>query len=288
MSKLTETAHKIIATLPFIDKPKPMVTHIDLFGVIATDGRTGKNLNLKRIEKALDAAFAPSNLAAVALSVNSPGGSPVQSRLIHDRIRQLAAEKDVPVLTFVEDVGASGGYILAISGDEIFADRSSIIGSIGVIMSGFGFVEAIHKLGIERRVHTAGSNKSQMDPFQPEKPEQVKHNKFLLDSLHDIFIDLVKSRRGDKLSDDKDIFSGLYWPADTALNLGLIDAIGEVRSVLKERFGKDVKIKQIPVGERGLLAKIMARATPAPSGLIDPDDMIDAIERKSLWTKFGL
>lgn len=288
MSSLTELPGKVWEALPFSGDPKPLVTHLDFNGPIMPGGRPGKTLSLRRLEKAIDSAFAPRHLKAVAISVNSPGGSPVQSRLIHDRIRALSAEKEVPVLTFVEDVGASGGYILAMAGDEIFADENSIVGSIGVISTNFGFVEAISKLGVERRVYTAGENKSQLDPFRPEEPEQIKHHKMLLDTLHESFIDLVKSRRPGKLADKPEIFSGLYWAASEAKDLGLIDEIGELRSVLKERYGEDVKIKPVSTGERGLLGRFMARTALDTTGLVDPDALIEAAERRSLWARYGL
>ncbi len=289
MIKLTELPQKMWKALPFTGAAQPVVTHIELSGVIASAGRTSKNLNLRRIEKALDEAFAPKGVKAVAISINSPGGSPVQSRLIHDRIRALAREKDVPVLTFVEDVGASGGYILSIAGDEIYADPSSIVGSIGVIGGGFGFPEALAKLGVERRVYTAGKNKSQMDPFKPENPEDIARQQVLLDALHEIFIDLVKERRGGKLSDDATTFTGEYWHADAAKERGLIDDFGEVRTVLKEKFGKDVKIKHIHTDERSLLQKLLTRSNGALStSLISADDVMESLDAKALWGRYGL
>ncbi|WP_306251130.1 S49 family peptidase [Parvularcula sp. IMCC14364] len=289
MTKITDIPRKIWDALPFTGAPKPVVTHLELSGVIATSSRTGKSLNLRRVEKALDEAFAPGNLKAVALSVNSPGGSPVQSRLILDRIRLLAKEKEIPVLTFVEDVGASGGYILAIAGDEVYADPSSIVGSIGVIGGGFGFPEAMSKLGIERRIYTAGENKSQLDPFKPEDPADVERHQVLMDALHEIFIDLVKARRGDKLTTEKNIFTGEYWHADAARSYGLIDEIGDVRSVLQEKYGKDIKIKRIETDERSLIQKLLAQHPQAmPSALVSADEIIDTLETRTQWSRFGL
>lgn len=244
------------------------------------------SLCLSKLEKALDAAFEPDDLKAVAITVNSPGGSPVQSRLIHDRIRALAEEKEVPVYTFVEDVGASGGYILAIAGDEIFADESSIIGSIGVISGGFGFPELIAKLGVERRVYTAGNNKSQLDPFAPEKEQDLERIQTMLDELHRIFIDLVKRRRSDKLSENDAIFSGEFWPAEMAKNLGLIDQIGECRSVLKARFGKDVEIKKISAEEKSFISKMLGKG-PENMPLLDADNVMSSLEKRALWARFG-
>lgn len=291
MTKITELPKKLWESTPFAGPAKPLVTHLDLSGIIATDGRTGKRLNLRRLEKALDEAFKPSGLKAVAISVNSPGGSPVQSRLIHDRIRALAAEKEVPVYTFIEDVGASGGYILSMAGDEIYADPSSIVGSIGVISGSFGFPEAISKLGVERRIYTAGNNKSQLDPFKPENPEDVARLKVLLDELHAIFIDLVKERRPGKLADSDEIFSGQFWAAGKALELGLIDHIGEMRTVLKGKFGDDVKIKRVETESKSLVAKILSGGTipslDLSAGLVDPAALIDTMEEKSLWSRYG-
>ena len=290
MTKLTDLPKTVWNALPFSGPAKPLVTHLDLSGVIATDSRTGKRLNLRRLEKAIDQAFAPSGLKAVAIGINSPGGSPVQSRLIHDRIRALAAEKEVPVFTFIEDVGASGGYILSLAGDEIYADASSVVGSIGVISGGFGFPEAIDKLGIERRIYTAGDNKNQLDPFKPEDPEDVKRLHVLLEELHTIFIDLVKERRAGKLSDSEhgEIFSGQFWAGGKARALGLIDHIGEMRTVLKERFGKDVKIKKIETDKKGLIAGLMSRGPlDLPKSLVDPGEVISTLEERAMWNRFG-
>ena len=288
MTDLKKTAKNLWKKLPFVGEAKPIVTHLELSGVIAAASRTGKSLNLRRVEKALDAAFEPDNLEAVAISINSPGGSPVQSRLIHDRIRFLAAKKEVPVYTFVEDVGASGGYILSIAGDEIYTDPSSIVGSIGVIGGGFGFHEAITKLGVERRIYTSGENKSQLDPFQPEDPKDIAKQQVLMDALHEIFINLVKERRGEKLVEDDEIFSGAYWHAERAKELGLIDAFGEVRQTLKEKFGDDVKIKRIETEERSFIQKLLSSNQQSwPKSLISSEDVLDTIETREKWSRFG-
>ena len=289
MTKLTEIPSKLWDLMPFSGPSGALVTHLELTGMIAADGRAAKRLNLRRLEKALDAAFKPAGLKAVAVSINSPGGSPVQSRLIHDRLRELAAEKQVPVYTFIEDVGASGGYILALAGDEIYADDSSVVGSIGVISGGFGFPEAIAKLGVERRIYTAGDNKSQLDPFRPEDPEDLARLQGLLDELHRIFIDLVKARRGDRLAEDPAIFSGQFWAAGQARALGLIDGIGAVRAVLKEKFGEEVKIKRIASEEKSLIARLMARGdVPGlAAGLVDPAAVLETVEEQALWSRYG-
>ena len=289
MTKITDIPKKIWSALPFTGDQAAVVAHVELTGTIGADSRTSKTLNLKRVEKALDAAFGMSGLKAVAISINSPGGSPVQSRLIHDRIRDLAAEKEVPVFTFVEDVGASGGYILSLAGDEIYADESSIVGSIGVISGSFGFPEAISRIGVERRVYTAGESKSQLDPFQPEKEADVARLQDILDGLHEIFIALVKERRGERLSEDSEIFTGSFWLAGAAKELGLIDDLGEVRSVVKKKYGDDIKIKKVSTDERSLLQKILSRHSPVlPDTLIDAENVMKTVESRSLWARYGL
>ena len=228
-----------------------MVPVVRLHGVIAADPRPGR-LNIESVAPLLKRAFALKSAPAVAIIVNSPGGSPVQSRLISKRIRDLAEENGKPVLVFVEDAAASGGYFIAVAGDEIIADPSSIVGSIGVIFAGFGFVGAIDRLGIERRVHTAGRNKSTLDPFLPEKPEDVARIKQMELDVHKVFIDWVKARRGDRLKGaDDDLFTGEFWSGVRGLDLGLVDALGDVRAVLRERYGEKVEL-QVIAPRRGL------------------------------------
>ncbi|MEL6364161.1 MAG: S49 family peptidase [Pseudomonadota bacterium] len=262
---------------------KPHVTVLELNGVIGSTGRPGRSLTLAKLEKPIDQAFKPKRLDAVALAINSPGGSPVQSRLIHDRIRALAEEKEVPVYAYVEDVAASGGYMLALAADEILADSSSIVGSIGVISGGFGFPEALTKLGVERRVYTAGTDKMRLDPFRPEKPDDIDWLKGLLGDMHEIFVDLVKARRGRRLSgDDAALFNGDVWLAGAATRLGLIDGTASLRDDLRRRFGERVKIAKIPTEDRGLASKLFGRsASPASDGLA-------ALEERALWSRFGL
>jgi len=293
MSENTNPLMKLWRALPFTGDAGPLVTVIELNGVIGAAGPGRKGLSLQRLEKSIEAAFKPGNLSAVALAINSPGGSPVQSRLIYGMIRRLAGEKEIPVLAFVEDVGASGGYILSVAGDEIYADESSIVGSIGVIAGGFGFEAAIERLGIERRIHTAGENKSTLDPFKPEDPEEVARLQKILDDLHLQFIDLVKSRRSGKLADDKEIFSGSFWTAPKAKELGLIDGTAQLGDFLRARYGKDVKIKRVSPEAGSLLKKLLSsraasdvRSDAGP--LIDADAVLDAIERRSIWARFGL
>lgn len=225
-------------------KRAPRVPLVRLTGMISADSSAlRRGLSLAAVAPLLEEAFSMSKAKAVALAINSPGGSPVQSSLIAARIRELSAEKELPVLAFVEDVAASGGYWLATAADEIYADKASVIGSIGVISAGFGFTEAIAKLGVERRVYTAGENKSILDPFKPEDPADVERLDTILNGLHTIFRSQVESRRGAKLkADDPDIFSGAFWTAEDALERGLIDGISHFRPLLRQRFGDKVKI----------------------------------------------
>jgi signal peptide peptidase SppA len=228
----------------------PVVPVVRLSGTIGKLSRFQSGLTLGSVAPLLKKAFAV-KAPAVALVIDSPGGSPVQSHLIYKRIRTLAMEEDRPVIAFVEDVCASGGYMIACAADEIVVDPASLVGSIGVVSAGFGFVEAMHKLGIERRVYTSGESKVILDPFQPEKPEDVARLKAIQEEVHDLFIDLVRSRRGDVLAkDNPDIFSGMFWSGKTAVSLGLADRTGDLRAVLRERFGADVRLKLFS-GERG-------------------------------------
>jgi signal peptide peptidase SppA len=253
----------------------PSVPLIRLEGMIAAGGRNSSALSLSRLEKLLDKAFADSSAAAVALSVNSPGGSPVQSRLIHDRIRALAAEKQKPVLVFCEDVAASGGYWIACAGDEIFADPASIVGSIGVISAGFGFTGAMDRLGVERRVKTAGKSKLLADPFGPETPEQAATITRLMEAMHAQFIGHVKTRRGEKLKYGAELFDGSVYTGAEALELGLIDGLGEARSELKRRFGDKVRIRPLAPARGGVLSRFMGAA-------------LDQVELRAVWSRFGL
>ncbi|MDA4844869.1 S49 family peptidase [Hoeflea poritis] len=248
-------------------------------------------LNMATAAPLLEKAFADKRAPAVAIIVNSPGGSPVQSRLIFRRIRDLAEEKEKKVYVFVEDLAASGGYMIAIAGDEIIADPSSIVGSIGVVSASFGFDEMIKKIGVDRRVYTAGKNKVTLDPFQPEKKADVDHLKRLQLEVHDVFINLVKERRGTKLADDDDLFSGLFWSGLKGKELGLVDSLGDLRSVLKERYGEKTQLRLITM-PRGLFGRRMAGA-----GLGDMSTRIagtaaaglmEAVQERALWGRYGL
>jgi signal peptide peptidase SppA len=270
-----------------------VVPVVRLAGVIGFSTPLRPGLTLFAIARTLDKAFKQKGIKGIALVINSPGGSAVQSHLIYQRIRQMAAEKKVPVIAFVEDVAASGGYMIACAGEEIVADASSIIGSIGVVGASFGFDEAIKRLGIERRVHTAGENKVMLDPFQPEKPEDVEKLRSIQKEIHEDFISLVKASRGARLSgSEQALFSGEYWAGRKALAFGLIDRIGDLRSVLRERFGEEVFTPLI-APSRGLLGRLSSasevlgpRFDGASMGLAD--DVVSAIETRALWARYGL
>jgi signal peptide peptidase SppA len=243
----------------------------------------------------MERAFTMSKVPSVAILVNSPGGSPVQSNLIFKRIRQLAAEHDKRVYVFCEDVAASGGYYLAIAGDEIYADPSSIVGSIGVISAGFGFQRAIEKLGIERRVYTSGTSKGALDAFRPEDPDDVARLKDIQRSVHDTFIGLVKQRRSGHLkSEDGELFSGAFWSGEQAWKLGLIDGISDVRTRMRELHGDKVALRVVPFEGGGLFRRL--RRLPGLGGapylgappLALADDLLSAIEARALWSRFGL
>lgn len=261
--------------LPFL-KSDPTVAVIRLSGMIAGSGRGV--LNDATLAPVIEKAFTKGKPDAVALEVISPGGSPVQSSLIGARIRRLAEEKDVPVIAFVEDVAASGGYWLAAAADEIYADTSSILGSIGVISASFGADKFINSYGIERRVYTAGKSKSMLDPFQPENPEDVARLKTVLEDIHTNFIEHVKSRRGDKLPEGRDLFTGEIWLARAALELGLIDGIGHLKPVLQERYGEKVQLRRYGV-KRGFLSRF---------GMQLASDAVQGIEERAAYARFGL
>jgi signal peptide peptidase SppA len=272
---------------------QPFVPVLRLSGVIAASGSPlgGTSLSLSALAGPIEKAFSASKLPAVAVIVNSPGGSPVQSNLIFRRIRALAAEKKKKVYVFCEDLAASGGYYIALAGDEIYADPSSIIGSIGVISAGFGLDRAIDKLGIDRRVYTAGLSKSTLDPFMPERPEDVERIKALQRDIHDVFIGSVKERRAGKLQgSDSDLFSGAFWSAPRAAEHGLIDGIADLRTKMRELFGDKVKLRAIPIAQGGLLSRL--RRLPAfdasPVGLIDPQAVLSVLEARLLWSRYGL
>lgn len=268
---------------------------------MATPLRPG--LTGSAVAGALRKAFTISKTPAVAIALNSPGGSPVQSSLIFKLIRQHAGEQNKKVYVFCEDVAASGGYYLAVAGDEIYADTSSIIGSIGVISASFGFDKAIARLGIDRRVYTAGANKGALDMFQPERADDVERLKALQRDVHDVFIGIVKDRRAGKLSGpDTELFSGGFWSAPKALEYGLIDGISDLRSKMREIYGEKVQLLNVPLARSGLLGRLrrlpsMAHVAPpdglggdiaAAPGLAIAEDLVSAIEARALWSRYGL
>ena len=268
----------------------PVIPIVKLSGVISAGSGNllRPSLSLAGIAPLLAKAFAIKRAPAVAIMINSPGGSPVQSRLIHSRIRELAREKKKKVLIFVEDVAASGGYLIALAGDEIIADETSIIGSIGVISATFGFDKAIEKLGIERRIYSAGKNKMSLDPFQPEKTSDISHLKSLQKEVHETFIAMVQKMREGKLSTDKDIFTGLYWTGQKAKELGLIDGLGHMSSILKHRFGDDVKLRLIEP-KRGLFSRSGILSSGSSSLATNLAEGIgDVMYERLLWARYGL
>ncbi|UMP02695.1 S49 family peptidase [Amycolatopsis sp. EV170708-02-1] len=278
-------ADKLTSRLPMIGdrgERKDVVAVVKLHGVITpTPSPLARgSINLAAVESALTRAFGHERLKAVALQINSPGGAPTQSGLVAERIRQLADEKKVPVLAFAEDVAASGGYWLACAGDEIYAHRTSMVGSIGVISGGFGFTGLLERFGIERRLHTAGANKSRLDPFSPEKPEDVEWLKKMHGQLHELFVDWVTERRGDRLSGSEDLFTGDVWLGARAVELGLIDGVGSLRQVITDRY-PDAEIS-IAEPKKPLLARLGIGAPAAASALLD------AVQSKAAWSRFGL
>ena len=271
----------------------PVVPILRFTGPIGMATPLRQGLSLDAVAGAIERAFKLSRLPTVAVVINSPGGSPVQSSLIFKRLRQMAKKHEKKIYVFCDDVAASGGYYLAIAGDEIYADACSIIGSIGAISGGFGFVEAIEKLGIERRVYTSGAAKSQLDPFRQEKPEDVARLTQILGEIHDAFIGVVKERRGAKIqAPDTEVFSGAFWSAPTAMELGLIDGITDLRTKMQELHGENVRLRVVPLSRGGLL-NMLRRTNMEGAGLIGSgpelaDDFLSAAEARALWSRYGL
>ncbi len=272
---------------------RPVVAVVRLGGVIGTIGPLRRGLTLAALAPLLERAFRQRRLKAVALAINSPGGSAVQSALIAGRIRALADEHKVPVIAFAEDAAASGGYWLAAAADEIYADPASVIGSIGVLSGGFGFPALLERIGVERRVRTAGAHKAALDPFRPENSEDVAHLNAFLADIHNTFCEAILERRGDRLRGDRDeLFSGWWWSGRQALDLGLIDGLGNLRGVMRERYGETVRLKLISerqpwfrrplgVGATASLAATLADGTLA-------DGTLAAVEERLLWSRYGL
>lgn len=265
--------------------PPPVVGVISLHGVIGAAGKLrGEGMTAEALEPVIEKAFKQSRLKAMALSINSPGGSPVQSALIFNLIREQAEEKEIPVLAFIEDVGASGGYWLACAGDEVFAMDSSIVGSIGVVAAGFGFQQFIEKHGIERRVYAQGKNKAMLDPFMPEKADDVKVLKSAQADVHKSFKALVKDRRGEKLTGkDTELFTGAIWSGVGAQKHGLIDELGDMRSVCRERYGKKVEFKRFKANKG-----FVSRKLGVFSARYWVDSAIDAVAERLAWSRFGI
>jgi serine protease SohB len=271
----------------------PIVPVVRLSGVIGFSTPLRPGLTLASCARALDRAFSFRKPAAVALAINSPGGSAVQSHLIFSRIRRLSEEKSVPVIAFVEDVAASGGYMIACAADEIVVDQNSIVGSIGVLGGSFGLHRLLDKIGIERRLYTSGEHKAMLDPFLPEKPEDVERLKAIQREIHESFIALVKARRGPALlQGETDLFTGAYWTGQRGVALGLVDGIGDLRTTLRERFGDEVRTPLV-TSARGLLGR------PAPgigsTTWLDccqaptlAEDVLSTVEARALWARFGL
>jgi signal peptide peptidase SppA len=293
---MTDLFKRLLGALRFLVPRRfradiPVVPVVRLSGVIGVVSPLRPGLMLSTTARSLERAFAVPHARAVALLINSPGGSPAQSHLIFRRIRQLAEEKKLPVIAVIEDVGASGGYMLACAGDEIVCDQYSIVGSIGVVGGSFGFPKLMEKLGIERRLYTSGEHKATLDPFLPEKPDDVKRLKALQEDIHDHFIALVKERRGARLKgNDKTLFSGEFWIAQAAIDLGLADRVGDLRSYLRQRFGEKVRMPLI-AAERSLFGRKVPGinaldALAQQSGLAD--DLISALETRALWSRYGL
>jgi serine protease SohB len=275
-------------TWPWSRHRAPVVPVLRLSGVIGGPGLRGGGITLASLNSALERAFKVRGAKAVALAINSPGGSPVQSALIAERIRLLAAEKQLPVLGFIEDVGASGGYWLALAADEIFADPRSIVGSIGVVHASFGFTEAIQRLGIERRLFTAGAKKSLLDPFRPEYPDDIARLKEILHEIHDGFKATVRERRGARLTaSDSEVFEGQIWTGQKAHTLGLIDGLGTLHGVLRARFGDKVRLPQVSTKRSWLQRRFGFGPDPSDAKAVT-DGVLASLTERALWARYGL
>ena len=292
-SALERTLAKLRPLLPARFRTDiPIVPVVRLAGVIGVSTPLKPGLTLANTARALERAFAMPNIRAVALVINSPGGAAVQSHLIYQRIRALADENKVSVIAFIEDVAASGGYMIACAADEIVCDASSIVGSIGVIGGSFGFDKLIEKVGIERRVYASGERKAMLDPFLPENPEDVGRLKAIQQEIHESFIGLVKARRGAKLdSRETALFSGEYWTGQRGQKLGLVDAIGDLRGVLRERYGE--KVRTPLIAERGLFGRRWLGVSRGEFGSLwngsgIAEDVMSTLEARAVWARYGL
>lgn len=274
----------------------PVVPVLRFYGTIGMAVPLRPGISLAAVAGPIERAFTMSKLPSVAVVINSPGGSPVQSNLIYKRIRQLAAEHEKRVYVFCEDVAASGGYFLAVAGDEIYTDPSSILGSIGVISASFGFQKAIEKLGIERRVYTAGEVKGALDAFRPENPDDIARLKEIQRDVHDAFIAIVKERRAGKLKgNDSELFSGAFWSGPKAWELGLVDGVSDIRTKMRELHGDKVRLRVVPFEAGGLFRRLRRLPglagpglTPGSTPLAFADDLLSAVEARAMWSRFGL
>jgi signal peptide peptidase SppA len=290
------TRRSVLEQLRFLLPPRfrsaaPVVPVVRLSGVIGGAMPLRSGLTLAACAATLERAFSVRGAKAVALIISSPGGSPVQSHLIYKRVRSLAAEKKLPVLAFVEDAAASGGYMLACAGDEIIIDPSSIVGSIGVVSASFGFQELIARLGVERRVHTIGANKAMLDPFRPEDPQDVARLKAIQAQVQEMFVALVQSRRGTRLRGEPEaLFSGAVFAGAEAVELGLADTLGDLRSVLRERYGEKTQLRLIGERRGSLLGRLIGRNNPLSetTSLIDPRAALAVLEERAAWARLGL
>ncbi|QEE38395.1 MULTISPECIES: S49 family peptidase [unclassified Methylobacterium] len=263
---------------------RPRVAVVRLSGTIGAVSPIRPGLSIGGVAGSLERAFTMPGIKAVAIVINSPGGAPAQSHLIHRRIRALADEKKLPVVAFVEDVAASGGYMIACAADEIVADPTSIVGSIGVVSAGFGFQGLLEKIGIERRVHTQGEAKSMLDPFRPEDPADVARLKRLQADIQDLFTGLVTSRRP-TLSTSENLFTGAVWTGRQAVGLGLVDALGDIRSTMRARFGDTVDLRLVAEARGGFLSRLLRRGG-APVGIAE--EAVAALEERAAFARFGL
>ncbi len=280
---------RLAALLPHrLRRTRPVVPVVRLSGPIGAVSPLRSGLSLASCADALERAFATSGAAAVALVINSPGGSAAQSHLIYRRVRALAVEKEVRVLAFVEDAAASGGYMIACAADEIWADPASLVGSIGVVSAGFGFDRLIERFGIERRVHTQGRSKAMLDPFRPEDPADVERLKGIQADVQALFAGLVRARRTRLAGDPEDLFSGAVWTGAQALSLGLVDGLGDLRSVMRERYGEKVVLRPVSTQRGGLLARLLRRGEPGVAAESLAEGAIGALEARAAWARLGL
>ncbi len=272
----------------------PVVSVLRLSGAIGMSMGLRRGLALSTSAETIAKLFADKSVAAAAVVVNSPGGSPVQAALIHDRIRALAKEKGIKVLTFAEDVAASGGYMLALAGDEIYAHENSIVGSIGVVSAGFGFDKLIEKMGVERRVHIAGERKAMLDPFKPEDPRDTAHLEALQREVHESFKAMVRARREGKLKgDEKDLFSGAFWTGAKGKEMGLVDGLGDLRSVCRAKFGDKVEFRVVTQRRSWFSLDALTSRVAVESRAVEAQGdwastLITAVEERALWSRFGL